>query len=77
MSKIDGKAMGSPLRPLLSNVFMPSLEEKLELEGKLPVYYHRYVDDTLIVIPKITTATDFLNTLNQLQHFSELTSVDA
>ena len=32
----DGVAMGSPLGPLLANVFMSSLEEKLELEGKPP-----------------------------------------
>ena len=62
--QIDGVAMGSPLGPLLANVFMSSLEEKLELEGKLPDYYRRYVDDTLTLIPNITTATDLLNTLN-------------
>ena len=56
--------MGSPLGPLLANVFMSSLEEKLELEGRLPNYYRRYVDDTLTIMPNITTATDFLNTLN-------------
>ena len=55
---------GSPLGPLLANVFMSSLEEKLELEGKLPDYYRSYVDDTLTIMPNITTATDFLNTLN-------------
>ena len=60
----DGVAMGSPLGPLLANVFMSSLEEKLELEGKLPDYYRRYVDDTLTIMPNITAATDFLNTLN-------------
>ena len=56
--------MGSPIRPLLANVFISSLEEKLELESKLPDYYCRYVDDTLSIMPNITTATDFLNTLN-------------
>ena len=60
----DEVAMGSPLGPLLANVFMSSLEEKLELEGKLPDYYPRYVDDTLTIVPNITAATDFLNTLN-------------
>ena len=60
----DGVAMGSPLGPLVATVFMSSLEEKLELEGKLPDYYRRYVDDTLTIMPNITTATDFLNTLN-------------
>ena len=58
--------MGSLLRSLLANMFMYWLEEKLELEGKLPDYYHgyMYVHDTLTIMPNITTATDFLNTLN-------------
>ena len=60
----DGVAIESPLGPLLANVFMSSLEENLELEGKLPDYYRRYVDDTLTIMPNIPTATDFLNTLN-------------
>ncbi|PFX13539.1 hypothetical protein AWC38_SpisGene22368 [Stylophora pistillata] len=43
---------------------MSSLEERLVLEGKLPDYYRRYVDDTLTIMPNIGTATDFLHTLN-------------
>ena len=54
----------SPLEPLLAKVFMSSLEEKLELEGKLPDYYRRYFDDTLTIMLNITAATDFLNTMN-------------
>ena len=42
----DGVVMGSPLGPLLANVFMCSIEETLEREGKMPTYYKRYVDDT-------------------------------
>ena len=56
--------MGSQLGPLLANVFMTLLEEMVELEGKLPDYYRRYVDDTLTIMPNITTVTDFLNNLN-------------
>ena len=47
--QIDGVAMGSPLGPLLANVFMSSIEEKLDVERKLPSYCYRYVDDTLTV----------------------------
>ena len=43
---------------------MSSIEEKLDVEGKLPPYYRRYVDDTLTVMPDLPTARDFLNTLN-------------
>ena len=46
----DGVAMGSPLGPLLANVFMCRIEERLEQEGKMPTYYRRFVDDTLTVI---------------------------
>ena len=61
---INGVAMGSPLGPLLANVFMSSIEEKLDVEGKLPPYYRRYVDDTFTVMPDLSTAKDFLNFLN-------------
>ena len=62
--QVDGVAMGSPLGPLLANVFMSSIEEKLDVDGKLPPYYRRYVDDTFTVMPDLPTARDFLNTLN-------------
>lgn len=57
--------MGSPLGPLLANVFMSSIEENLEREGKLPSFYRRYVDDTLTIMPNIATASNFLDTLNK------------
>ena len=60
----DGVAMGSPLGPLLANVFMSSIEDTLERQRKLPSYYRRYVDDTLTVMPDLATATTFLHTLN-------------
>ena len=35
----DGVAMGSPLGPLLANVFMSSMKDTLERQGKLPSFY--------------------------------------
>ena len=52
----DGVAMGSPLGPLLANVFMGSIEETLVHEGKMPPFYKRYVDDTLTIMPDTTSA---------------------
>ena len=49
----DGVAMGSPLGPLLANVFMSHIEENLEREDKLPSFYRRYIDDTLTIMPNI------------------------
>ena len=60
----DGVAMGSPLGPLLANVFVCSIEEILEQHGQLPRYYRRYVDDTLTVMPDRVTTGQFLDTLN-------------
>ena len=61
----DGVAMGSPLGPLITNVFMSSIEENLEREGKLLSFYLRYVDDMLTIMPNIETASNFLDTLNK------------
>ena len=61
----DGVAMGSPIGPLLVNVFNSHIEENLEREGKLPSFYRRYVDDTLTSMPNIETASNFLETLNK------------
>ncbi|XP_078368997.1 uncharacterized protein LOC144652976 [Oculina patagonica] len=64
--QIDGVAMGSPLGPLMANVFMCHLEEKLTCDDKMPSFYRRYVDDTLARMPSTEAATEFLTTLNGL-----------
>ncbi|XP_068704025.1 uncharacterized protein [Montipora foliosa] len=62
----DGVAMGSPLGPLMANVFMCHLEDKLGSDGMVPSLYKRYVDDTLARMPNTDAAADFLATLNGL-----------
>ena len=62
----DGVAMGSPLGPLMANVFMCHLEDKLARDGMVPSLYKRYVDDTLARMPNTDAAADFLSTLNGL-----------
>ena len=39
----DGVAVGSPFGPLLANVFMCSIEDKLDQDGKLPSCYRRLI----------------------------------
>ena len=56
--------MGSPLGPLLANVFLCSVEEKLLRENSIPKIYRRYVDDTLAVLDSILSAQSFLKKLN-------------
>ena len=52
--QINGVAMGSPLSPLLANIFMISLEEKiLPKVSNYLCYWKRYVDDTYAyVVPE-------------------------
>ena len=49
--QIDGVAMGSPLGPVLANIFMSHFEDKAldKYDGNLPLFYKRYVDDTFVV----------------------------
>ena len=69
-------AIGSPFGPLLANVFMSSIEENLEREGKLSFFYRRYVDDTLTIMPNIATGSNFLDTLNKA-HFTVKFTMEA
>ena len=60
----DGVAIGSPLGPLLANVFMCSIEETLKHKGKMSTYYRLYVDDKLRITRDKVSADNFLHTLN-------------
>ncbi|XP_026746572.1 uncharacterized protein LOC113507847 [Trichoplusia ni] len=49
--QIDGVAMGSPLAPVVANIFMEWFEEKaLESANVKPRYWWRYVDDIFAVV---------------------------
>ena len=59
--QIDGVAMGSPLAPVLANLFMGH-NEKLGLENFQwiqPSYYRRYVDDIYLVFNNSFEAKEF------------------
>ena len=58
-------AMGSPLGPVMANAFMCKIEKQLERENKLPIFYKRFVDDTLSSMPDPEAASEFLETLNK------------
>ena len=63
--QIDGVAMGSPLGPILANIFMGHLEASIA-DNKLPILYDRFVDDTFSVFNCESDAEVFLNELNAL-----------
>jgi len=64
--QVDGVAMGSPLGPLMANIFMCGIEEQLEIQNKMPAFYKRYVDDTFSKMPDAKAASEFLSTLNEI-----------
>ena len=65
-NQIDGVAMGSPLAPVLANIFMGFHESKWFNEYNLnkPKFYLRYVDDILAASDNKQDLLNFLNVLN-------------
>ena len=57
--------MGSPLGPVLANIFMCYLEENAidNYTRKQPFVYRRYVDDTFLIFDKKEDSIAFLITL--------------
>ena len=70
-TQIDGVAMGSPLGPVLANIFLGYLEKyvltpAISEPQQKPALFLRYVDDTFAVFSSPALATQFLQVLNQL-----------
>ena len=67
--QIDGVSMGSPLGPVLANLFMSHNEGSWieNYKGVKPFYYRRYVDDIFCIFSTEVDAKHFLSYLN-LQH---------
>lgn len=64
--QIDGVAMGSPLSPVIANLFMEHLEKKaIETSNNKPTTWFRYVDDTFVIWRHgMDTLNEFLQHLN-------------
>ena len=68
-NQVDGVAMGSPLGPVMANIFMCELERKAleQYNGTLPSLYRRYVDDTFLVFNTSSDMLSFFKWMNK-QH---------
>ena len=59
--------MGSPVGPVLANIFMCYFEEEWVFNNNArPSIWFRYVDDTFTLFDCKNTATQFLRYLNKL-----------
>lgn len=65
-AQMDGVAMGTPLGPVLANIFVGYYERILFDKVHKPCVYMRYVDDTFSTFDSSTDATNFLAQLNSL-----------
>ena len=71
----DGVAMGSPLGPLLSDIFMGSLEQgPLHDLINSMFFYRRYVDDIFIIASDQTEISSILHSFNQAHPSIQFTS---
>ena len=63
--QVDGVAMGSPLGPVLANIFMGYIESGIP-EEKLRLLYDRFVDDAFAIFNDDHEAGEFYRLLNEL-----------
>jgi hypothetical protein len=72
----DGVAMGSPLGPILANIFVGYNEFLLFQKIKKPLVYIRYVDDTFALFNNAKESRGFLKQLKTLHSSLDFTVED-
>ena len=70
--QVKGAAMGSPVSPIVANLYMEYFEQKALSTPPPPRFWCRYVDDTL-VIQKEIHKQDFLQHINSVDPASQFT----
>ena len=66
--QIHGAAMGSPVSPIVCNIYMEDFEQRaLAKASDPPCWWKRYVDDTYMVLKKdqAQAFTEYLNTIDE------------
>ena len=73
--QVEGAAMGSPVSPIVANLYMKFLEQKALSTEPHPRFWHRYVDETF-VIHKEANKQGFLQQINSVDHATKFTVED-
>ena len=69
----EGAAMGSPLSPIIANIYMEAFEKQaISTAPHPPTFWRRFVDDTFVVIQK-TKEDSFFNHLNTIDEKIQFT----
>ena len=72
-----GAAMGSPLSPIIANLYMEAFEEKaISTSTSPPSLWRRFVDDTFVIIKKAQKAS-FISHINSIDENIQFTMEDS
>ena len=72
--QIEGAAMGSPLSPIVANIFMENFENKaLETAPHPPSLWRRFVDDTFVIL-EAQYKDEFFHHINSLDENIKFTA---
>ena len=73
----EGAAMGSPISPIVANLFMEDLETRaIQSAQNPPSFWRRFVDDTLTIMQS-SQIDNFLQHLNSLDQHIQFTKEEA
>ena len=72
--QVEGAAMGSPISPIVANLFMENFEMRaLQSSPKPPLLWKRFVDDTFVILKK-AHKEEFLTHINSVDNNIQFTS---
>ena len=72
--QVEGAAMGSPLSPIVVNIYMENFEvEAITSAPNPPQFWKRYVDDTFTILQS-STKDEFLERLNSIDQQIQFTA---
>ena len=77
LKQVDGVSMGSPLGPVLADIFLSYMETKWLQEcpeSIKPVHYHRYVDDIFLAFNSPLQVSHFIHFMNNRRNNIKFTS---